>query len=404
MKICYLCSDLGIPLHGSKGASAHIRGFVRALKQLGHQVLVVTSSADGDAGLGVPLVIIPRPDFLSSLPMESYPRMVRALSHTSNNVMTEAVLKEVLEDFQPGIIYERYSPFAVAGSIVAAQRNVPHILEVNALLSSEGKTYRKQALGQVIEVLEVVAFEHTSSIIAVSTQLRESLVALGVSPDKITVVPNGVDEMFFAPAQPALSRAHDRQITIGFVGSLKPWHGIDLLTDCFRRLSDDPAYHLLVVGDGPERKLLKQLAEDLPGRVTLAGAVKHEEVPRYLAAVDVALAPYPELETFYFSPLKTLEYMAAGKAIVATEIGQVKDLIEPERTGLLVPPGDKQRFKDEVERLANDRGLRERLGKNAAEEARRAHTWRHRARFILETVATKTVGGKQERAQPVKVK
>jgi len=404
MKICYLSSDLGIALDGSKGASAHIRGFVRALKQLGHEVVLVTSSADGDAGLGMPVRVIPRPDFLSGLPMESHRRMVRALSHTSNNVMAEAVVKEVLDEFQPDLIYERYSPFAVAGGIVAGQKKAPHILEVNALLSSEGKTYRKQALGEVIEVLELVAFEHTSSIVAVSDQLRESLVALGVSPQKITVVPNGVDEMFFAPAQGPSGRADSDRVTIGFVGSLKRWHGIEFLADCFRELSRNPVYHLLVVGDGPERKRLERLAEELSGRVTLAGAVRHEEVPRYLAAVDVAVAPYPKLETFYFSPLKILEYMAAGKAVVATETGQVKDLIEPERTGLLAPPGDQQCFVNLVERLSNDRLLRERLGKSAAEEARRLHTWRHRAGFIMEKVANRVVDGSERHERSVKVK
>ena len=403
MKICYLCSDLGIALDGTKGASAHIRGFVRALKRLGHEVVVVTSSANSDAGLGVPVIVIPRPDFLSGLPMESYPRMVRALCHTSNNVMTETAVKNVIENFQPDLIYERYSPFAVAGSIIAGRKEIPHILEVNALLATEGRIYRKQALGHVIEVLELVAFEHTCSIVAVSEELRQSLVALGLSPKKITVVPNGVDEMFLAKDQTAAGPARNGRVTIGFVGSLKKWHAIDFLADCFRRLSQDPAYHLLVVGDGPMKKTMRKLAEELPGRVTLTGAVKHEDVPRYIAEMDVALAPYPKLETFYFSPLKILEYMAMGKAVVATDIGQVKDMIQPDRTGLLVAPGDQNGFVDAVKQLSNDRNLRDRLGSQASSQVRQAHTWRHRARSILEMVTSKTGDSSQSDVRSVRI-
>src|SRR5260370_22136858 len=97
-----------------------------------------------------------------------------------------------------------------------------------------------------------------------------------------------------------------------------------------------------MVGEGREGD---HLWEDVSQRglcekVHLSGAVAPHEVPGYLASMDVAAAPYPNLPQFYFSPLKVFEYMAGGLPVVASRIGQLGKLIEPGVNGLLVPPGD----------------------------------------------------------------
>jgi len=391
MRICYLCQDLGIPLDGIKGASAHIRGVVRAIKSLGHDIVVVTSSAKEDAELGVPVIVIPRARFLDGSLNKEQPKMARALSHTCNNVMTEKTLLKVIDDFDPEFIYERYSPFAIAGSTIAKEKGIVHILEVNALLAEEGRLYRKQALQQVCELFEQTVFNNTSLIITVSDELRESLIASGISSKKVTTVPNGVDEMFFSTLEHSLHEKSEDKIVIGFVGSLKPWHGIDILAESFRRIADNPIYHLLVVGDGPMRKVLRQLENEFPGRITYAGGVNHDKVPEYIDTVDIALAPYPQLEKFYFSPLKVLEYMARGKAVIASNIGQIANLIDHGETGWMVPPGDINSFVDAIELLSRDRGLRKKLGEKASQEARTQHSWKHRANHILDIIRnTKT--------------
>ncbi len=387
MRICYLCPDLGIPLDGIKGASAHVRGIVRAIKSLGHDIVVVTSSANGDAGLGVPVIAIPKPEFLQDSFMKEHPRMARALNHTCNNVMTAKTLLRVIDDFHPEFVYERYSPFGLAGGTIAKKKGIFHTLEVNALLAAEGKSYRKQALQEANELIEQAAFNNTSLIITVSDQLRESLIASGISPGKVITVPNGVDEMFFAPLQHSLRENFEGKIVIGFIGSLKAWHGIDILADSFRKLADDPIYHLLVVGDGPMRKILRQLEDELPGRVTCTGGISHEQVPEYIDAMDIAVAPYPQLEEFYFSPLKVLEYMARGKAIIASNIGQIAELIYHGETGWMVPAGDIDSFVKAIRLLSHDQSLREKMGQKAAKEVREQHSWRHRATYILDIIS-----------------
>jgi glycosyltransferase involved in cell wall biosynthesis len=398
VKICYLCADLGISLHGYNGASSYIRGLVRALAKLGHEVSVIAPAAERNGDLGVPVIPIPAPDVFTAIASEAgtrpeingkaedrgKARLFLSLRHLWHNVAVEQVLREILPVQRPDLLYERYSPFSVAGGVMAKRMGVPHILHVNAPLAWEGARYRQQALQEAAETLEQKAFATASLIVTTCQELRDILVADGVPEPKVAVVPCGVDAALFTPQGPRYHQEHREKITIGFVGSLKPWHGIEVLAEAFRQLAVDPHFHLLVVGDGPLITVLQSLAQELPQQVTLVGAVPQAEVAPYVRAIDIAVAPYPRLERFYFSPLKVLEYLAAGRAVVASNIGQLSDLIRHGVTGLLVPPGDARALAEASRRLAADERLRQTLGAQATVEIQRAHTWTHRAAMVAE--------------------
>jgi len=382
VNIVYLCPDPGIPIDGHKGAAAHVRGLVAAFGQLGHDVTLVTP-APGSHTLDIAVVTLPIPASAEAVIESRHKKIGRALRHTWLNVAIEQALTDLNERQHVDLIYERLSPFSAAGALTAERHGVPHMLEVNAPLAWEGARYRRQALQEAAEALEEVALAATSRILAVSGELRDLLVAQGAELAKIDVVPNGVDAELCAP-HGAVARARVAgEVVLGFVGSLKEWHGIDVLADAFRALADDPRFHLLVVGDGPLRKIVTELADALPGRVTMTGAVTHAEVPAWLRSIDVALAPYPVLDRFYYSPLKVLEYMAAGCATVASAIGQVPELVRDGATGLLVPPGDRAALVAAIRRLADDDALRRRLGATATRSVTDEHTWVARARQIL---------------------
>jgi glycosyltransferase involved in cell wall biosynthesis len=149
---------------------------------------------------------------------------------------------------------------------------------------------------------------------------------------------------------------------------------------------------LLIVGDGPGKgKLLADLhTAGVNDYAYLVGAVPPERVPGLLASMDVAVAPAPKLASFYFSPLKVYEYMAAGRAVVAGRIGQMAELIQDGVTGLLVAPGDPAELASALERLVRDPGLRQRLGQRARHSVEREHTWDAVWERILQSVLTST--------------
>ena len=165
---------------------------------------------------------------------------------------------------------------------------------------------------------------------------------------------------------------------VGFVGTLKPWHGLPVLADAFIQLHRlNPAARLLIVGDGPEREALSSslAAHGLTDAVHFTGAVTPEEIPGWLASMHVAVAPYPALDNFYFSPLKLFEYLAAGLPTVASRIGQVMELLREGETGLLVTPGDATSLCSTLARLRADASLRAQLGANGRAYVERHHTW-----------------------------
>ena len=404
MKILYLCMDRGISLTKHNGATAHMRSLVRAFEQLGHDLLVMTPS-DGDyAAIGAPVTRIPAPELLTNLLNEvdlpvprpqreqrrKEKRVAHALGHIWNNVIAEQEVEREIERFQPDFVFELYSPFGVAGVMTCNRLGVPHVLNVHAPLAWEGATFRSQALQEAAEYLETIAFMRAERIIANSSQMRDELVAAGVDPRRIYVVVNGVDLDLFSSDGKINRVGNAGDIVVGFSGSLKAWHGIDVLTAAFRKAARDPRMHLLVVGDGPLRTEVARLASDLPGRVTQTGALPLDAVPPWIRGMDIAVAPYPPLEPFYFSPLKILDAMACGVPNVASDIGQIPDLLRDGETGILVPPGDVDALAEALVRFADDPELRNRIGKAAMAEANEQHAWTSRAADIV-AIATNSI-------------
>jgi glycosyltransferase involved in cell wall biosynthesis len=161
-------------------------------------------------------------------------------------------------------------------------------------------------------------------------------------------------------------------------------------------LKEDGDCRLLIMGDNKKRdESLGKKCRDLgiSDKVTFTGALNYNEVPGRLQQADVLVAPYARDDGFYFSSLKVFEYMAAGKAIVASNIGQLSRILLHEKTALLVPPGDIVSLGRALIKLKRDPGLRRRLGERAQLEARRRHTWSQRADIILE-IARKLKAGR----------
>lgn len=411
MRIAYLCSDFGIPVFGSKGASIHVRELSGALAALGHDLMILTPRVGGDrpAGFAVPVC---------ELPLDPADRTTYGLLQSEAGA-GEAVAKEVrsllyvaslryraleeLRRFDPHIIYERYSLFGTAGLALSRALGVPLLLEVNAPLSEEQAAHRQLAFGEAARGLESEVLCSADGVIAVSQELGRWLAGVGVAPERVTVMANGVDVGRFGAG--ALERDRMRRMlgltgkqVVGFAGTLKAWHGVETLVRAVAMLHGRGlAPHLLVVGEGPERGNLMELAgrEGIRRAVTFTGAAPHEEMPAYVAAMDVATAPYAHTEGFYFSPLKLFEYMAAGRPVVAADAGQIHECVRHGETGWLYPPGNVEALADSIAALLRDPSAASSLGRAGQEYVSQRHTWEQNARTVAAT-AERLVSSLQE--------
>lgn len=357
MTILYVCADRGIPLDGHKGASVHVRQTVEGLEHLGHEVIVL-AARPGQWSDGGRVILGARAGEEPAGPSRALARELDALSQ-ARELVALAEASGVSFD----AVYERYSLWSLAGAALADAHGVPFVLEVNAPLVQEQSLHREVELDGVAAELERYLVRRADAVLCVSSQLASRATSLRGRDDGVVSFPNAVDTGRFSPG-----RSSDRQEarpTVVFVGSLKPWHGLAGLLRAFELVVErHPAAVLWIAGHGPERKRLEAMAAELAigSAVRFLGALGHDRIPQLLRDADIAVAPYPDLPDFYFSPLKVGEYLACGLPVVAAAAGDLRGLLADGESALLVPPGDELALADAIGRLIDDEGLRRRLG------------------------------------------
>jgi len=406
VNIAYLCADGGIPVLGDKGASVHVREFISALHDLGHSVtLLCARRGEGNPSPPARLLELPpeaSPAELSAeavglgLEPDGWDETLRR--ELERRVFDHHLARRAFEALssagvRPQALYERYSLFHRAGGKLATRLGVPYVLEVNAPLVVEQERFRGLRLKAQAQAAETAAFRRADHLVVVSEALREYVQAQGVSPERVSVLPNGVNLTQFHPEPKGLVRTRyglGPRPVIGFVGSLKPWHGLDFLLEVFLRVRQQrPDAVLMVVGEGPgSASLAARIAqENLGQHVILTGRIPHADIPDYMAAMNLTVAPYTAQEGFYFSPLKVLESLAAGCPVVAPRLGQLSSLIQDGLTGLLFPPGDLEACAQQILTLLGDVPLQQTMGHQARLAALATLGWKHVANQVLETFA-----------------
>lgn len=370
MRIAYLCTDRGIPVFGQKGCSLHVQEVVHALRSFDIDVTLFAARVGGNP-----------PPRLASLPLVQLPSLGDATGSARERAAIDAdraVAKTVLEAGPFDVVYERYALWSHATMDAAKAMGATTVLEVNAPLIEEQAKFRGLYDRAAATVATQRAFSAADVIIAVSEEVARYLRSFPQARHKVHVVPNGVDVDRFREVA-ARRKAKSGAFTVGFVGTLKPWHGVDILLEAFALLNRRvPNAELLIVGDGPERQALNALAGQLGivDKVTFTGAVSPDAVPDLLARMDVGVAPYPDLPDFYFSPLKVYEYMASGLPVVASRIGQIQEIVSEPVDGLLPEPGNAQELSAALCSLYECPALGRAMGWEGQCKVEAHHTWR----------------------------
>lgn len=288
-------------------------------------------------------------------------------------------------------VYERFATLQSLGWIFQ-RKGVPWILETNGPFFYEAKAERKSLLlTGLARRLEMEAYRQCDVLVCVSRALKEIVIReCGVDPKKVVVAPCGVDTAFFdASGHPP--RRFFENFTVGYVGLLIAWQGLDLLFEAVGELKGEGLLiHVVVVGDGPARHEWECLAKELDvgDCVRFVGRVPLDEVPGYIAGFDLGYSGQLPLKigSMYHSPLKLYEYMAMGRPVLASAYDDARGLVEGKGTGFLFTPGDARDLKRALREAYHARPDLGEMGEGARQEVIRNHSWTARIReMVLQT-------------------
>jgi PEP-CTERM/exosortase A-associated glycosyltransferase len=377
--------DHSIPLHS--GYTFRTRGILREQQRLGWETDSVTSPKHVRAGPpeetveGLRFYRTPAPEGAAArLPLVRELALMRA---------TGARLLEVAQRVQPDIIHA-HSPVlnALPALRVGRRLGVPVVYEVRAFWEDaavdHGTSTEGGARYRATRALETYALRHVDHVTAICEGLKHDIIARGLDPARVTVIPNAVDVASFAfdpPPDLPLQRelGLDGAVVLGFIGSFYAYEGLDLLLQALPAIAQRiPSVKVLLVGGGPEEQRLRALAQatGMAERVVFTGRVPNHDVQRYYSIVDILTYPrLPMRLTELVTPLKPLEAMAQGRLFVASDVGGHRELIRDGETGALFRAGDAAALADAVERLWRERERWGDLRRRARHFVERERTW-----------------------------
>ncbi|MCD6327859.1 glycosyltransferase family 4 protein [bacterium] len=394
LRILYVCSDEGIDLFGTRGCCTHVREMCKAFQALGCEVRLVVSN---DGGAFDPSFDIKYDSFCA---LES-----KKLGYDFRKLLLNRQLGKKLAEtrlgFEPDIIYERYDLYATAGSKLALRSRIPHVIEVNAPL--------------VIEQRNVLHFPRLARLYERRTLSKASLL-VGVSPDvcdmmretapdaQILLVENGVNIDLFNPSVSgeAIKRRYglDGKTTIGFVGSLKGRQGIStMIRAAMLLLEKNDSLRFLIVGGGNNlAKYRKQVTDSGHSEgIILTGPAPNHEVPSYIAAFDVCVAPYMPYPELHFSSIKLKEYVAMQKPIVTTDLPQIREVLRDGLDAILAKPADEKGLAEKIASLIANPASMKMLAQSAHDHLKDGISWTDGARKILDAVRNLPENGNNDR-------
>lgn len=380
MKILHVL-DHSLPVQS--GYAFRSAAIIREQRRMGWETVQITGPKQGRGTAatqtvdGIEYLRTPgRDGWLAALPAGAHLEVVRRL---------RAELRRLVARENPDLI-QAHSP--CLNGLAALGLGRPLVYELRSSWEdaavSSGVTTEGSLRYRASRALESFVLRRADAVTVICEGLRQEVLARGVPAERIAVIPNAVDANQFQPPTTDAGIAKARwglqgRTVIGFVGSFFAWEGLNLLLEALpaiRAVRADAA--VLLVGGGIEEPELKRrtAAMGLADSVLFGGALPHETVMDAYAAIDLLVYPrLPMRLTEMVTPLKPLEAMALGKAIVASDVGGHCELIEDNRTGVLFTAGDAQALARAVLRVIDNSALAARLRDNGVQYVRHHRRW-----------------------------
>jgi glycosyltransferase involved in cell wall biosynthesis len=377
----------------SGGAMSHVVGFLSGLARCSTRCEIFS-------GRPLPVSLFT----VHELPNRQRFYLFRESLALSYNLHFAMKVEKELVDRVPSFIYQRHGRDVVVGAWLSRRLRRPLVLEYNGSEVWVAKYWDPNRFLPWLRICEEISLSAATLITVVSDAMRQELIERGIPEEKILVNPNGVDPDIFHPdcggndIRRQLGFQPD-QLVVGFIGSFSYWHGIGVLQEAIQVLlreqeSDGalPQLRFLLVGDGPLSLEIQGALEPYrrQGWVVFTGQVPHERAPQYLDAADILVSPHvpnPDGTPFFGSPTKLFEYMAMRKAIIASNLDQLAQVLTHQHTAWLTKPGSAPQLAHAIRLLATNADMRSYLGNNAREAALRNHTWQQNAARVLSRFA-----------------
>ncbi|MGD9093560.1 MAG: glycosyltransferase family 4 protein [Anaerolineales bacterium] len=388
----------------TKGAQIHIYHTIRSLQEMGHTVSLLTLQGrrvlfTEDLGVFQGSEInsqhLGRIGFSDNHMFKVFESGVRRIQREVkfpylalfDSYRMYDACRQNLADYD--ILHERYNLLSLGGAFARRKLCLPYVLEINADLLEQRKFKGTALKGLQLKFAEWVthySFSVASVIVCISLGLREHLIERwGVPEDRLAVLPCAADIHAFSSnnnASSVRSRLGLRdEPVVMWIGGFYSWHDLNVVLNGFDTVVERiPNVRLVLVGDGETRSEVERSVydKDLMQVTIFTGSIPHTQMPDILSIADVVVSPAPSLPADKGgtgTPLKIFEYMAAGKAIVATETSQTDGVLRHGENGMLVKPGEVDKFSQTIVWLLNHSRERERIGNNAQYDAREYHSW-----------------------------
>lgn len=364
MRILHIL-DHSVPLHS--GYAFRTQAILRHQRALGWQTHHLTSPKHVlDAP---PKETVDGTEFYRSPPVPAPWSRLPLVREFALMLVLARRLDQVIREIEPDILHV-HSPVLNALPVLRAGARLdrPVLYEVRAFWEdaaiSHGTARPGGARYRLSRALESFAVRRADAVTTICHGMRDDLIARGLAPGKVTVIPNGVDLQHFAGERPgdsalAESLGLSGATVLGFIGSFYAYEGLHLLIQALPRLREREAtVRLLLVGGGPQEGDLKALATRLAvaDKVVFAGHVAHDAVQDYYALADIMVYPrLPIRLTELVTPLKPLEAMAQHKIVVASNVGGHRELLDDGKVGRLFRPNDVDDLVAVVSRALGDR-------------------------------------------------
>jgi glycosyltransferase involved in cell wall biosynthesis len=315
------------------------------------------------------LFAVPRLSFLLLASAASLAALARGAAVYTRDLQLAELLLRLRGPLPNRLVYEAHAVealmYAERGELYGTRERAREG-KVARLAAREGRVWRR-----------------AGAIVTTTAGIRDTFAARYGPRERVCVIPNGCD----VPAQRTFVPPRgDGPPRIVYAGQLYPWKGVDILVEA---LAEVPGAQLVILGGLPGEADLERIrarveALGLAGRTELRGTVAQPLVAEELGRATVVAVPFLKsaMTERHTSPIKAFEALAAGRPIVCTDLPSSREILEHERTALLVPPGDAPALAAAIRRLLDDRDLATRLARNAFDEAPR-YSWDNRARRLL---------------------